>query len=75
MKVRSFLYAILIAISVFFFGNLNTVRAGTADFMTNTIQNNGETRVEYVVKDGVLWIIVYDADENIVQASAVGHAG
>jgi hypothetical protein len=30
--------------------------------------------VEYVVINGVLWKIVYDSDENIIQASAVVRA-
>ena len=72
MKTKSITIGLLIVISsLFAFANSNTAKAETT---TGTEQQSVLPRVEFVWINGVLWIIVYDADENIIQASAVGHS-
>lgn len=72
MKTKSIILAVLITLSTLFFGITNTAKAET----TNSAQHTAlQPRVEIVWINGVLWIIVYDTDENIIQASAVGHSG
>ena len=73
MKAKSFLLALLIAISTLLFGVLNTVNAETINVNSTVQQVDGEFRVELKWINGVLWIIIYDTDENIIHASAVGH--
>ena len=74
MKLRTILLCMLITLSTLSFGISNTAKAENANSVSNTQQVNGETRVELKWINGVLWIIVYDSDENIIQASAVGHS-
>jgi hypothetical protein len=73
MKTKTFILGLLITLSAIFFGVSNTVNAETNIVNKNTQQINGEIRIEIKLINGVLWIIVYDADENIIQASAIGH--
>jgi hypothetical protein len=75
MKAKSIILAVLITLSTLFFGITNSAKAETSIIKSGNIQSVLQPRVETVVINGVIWIIVYDADENIVQASAVGHAG
>ena len=70
MKVGLFLVAVLIALSTLVFGVSNFVNA--AEIKTSQVRE--DNRVEFVWINGVLWIIIYDADGNIVQASAIGHS-
>ena len=70
MKVRLFLVAMLITISTIVFGVSNFVNAAEV----KTSQVSVDNRIEFVWINGVLWIIIYDADGNIVQASAIGHS-
>lgn len=74
MKLKSFFLGLLISLSTLSFGLPNTAKAEDVNHAANTQQTNGEIRVELVWINGVLWLIVYDADENIIQASAIGHA-
>jgi hypothetical protein len=74
MKVKSILLAVLIALSTLLFGVSSIVNAKSLNVNSNVQQVLEEYRVEYVWINGVLWRIVYDADENIIQATAVGHA-
>jgi hypothetical protein len=74
MKLKSILLAVLITLSTTLFGVANVVKAETANVNSTVSALTGEIRVEYVVINGVLWKIVYDSDENIVQASAVVRA-
>jgi len=64
----------LIALSTLLFGVSSIVNAKSLNVNSNVQQVLEEYRVEYVWINGVLWRIVYDADENIIQATAVGHA-
>ena len=73
MKVKSILLAVLITLSTLLFGVTNIVNAESLNINKNVQQVTEEYRVVFVWIDGVLWRIVYDSDENIVQASAVGH--
>ena len=73
MKLKSILLALLITLSTLFFGVSNTVNAEAINNYSNTQQDNSGERVELKWIDGVLWIIIYDADENIIHASAIGH--
>jgi hypothetical protein len=73
MKTKTFLLGLLIAGSALFFGVSNTVNAETTVVSSNSHQLNVPVRVELQWINGTLWIIVYDADDNIIQASAVGH--
>ncbi|MCX6158628.1 MAG: hypothetical protein WCK13_01515 [Ignavibacteriota bacterium] len=75
MKLKSVLLGMLITISTLSFGISNTVKAEDGNINTITQQLNGEISVEIQWINGVLWIIVYDSDGNIIQASAVGHSG
>jgi hypothetical protein len=68
MKVITLLFLLLITLSTLLFGISNTANA------ENTKQAVLQPRVEYVQINGVLWVIVYDADDNVIQASAVGHS-
>lgn len=68
MKVITLLFLLLITLSTLLFGISNTANA------ENTKQAVSQPRVEYVQINGVLWVIVYDADDNVIQASAVGHS-
>jgi len=70
MKVRLFLVAMLITISTIVFGVSNFVNAAEV----KTSQVSVDNRIEFVWINGVLWIIIYDTDGNIVQASAIGHS-
>jgi len=72
MKTKSIILAVLITVSTLFFGITNTAKAETTNSTHHTAL---QPRVEIVWINGVLWIIVYDTDENIIQASAVGHSG
>jgi hypothetical protein len=74
MKLKSILLAVLITLSTTLFGVTNFVNAETASVNSTVSALTGEIRVEYVVINGVLWKIVYDSDENIIQASAVVRA-
>jgi hypothetical protein len=74
MKLKSILLAVLITLSTTLFGVANVVKAETANVNSTVSALTGEIRVEYVVINGVLWKIVYDSDENIIQASAVVRA-
>ena len=74
MKVKATLLAVLISLSTLLFGVTNIVNANSVNVNSNINQVVTENRVEYVIINGILWKIVYDTDENIVQASAVGHA-
>ena len=71
MKTKTLFIGLLIILSTLFFGVINTAKAETT---TSSQQTVLQPRVELVWINGVLWIIVYDSDENIVQASAVGHS-
>jgi len=75
MKLKSILLGMLITLSTLLFGFSNTAKAENTNSVSNTQQVNSEIRVELKWINGVLWIIVYDSDENIIQASAVGHSG
>ncbi len=74
MKVKATLLAVLISLSTLLFGVTNIVNANSVNVNSNINQVVTENRVQYVIINGILWKIVYDNDENIVQASAVGHA-
>jgi hypothetical protein len=74
MKLKSILLAVLITLSTILFGVTNVSNAETKNSNSTTSVLTGEIRVEYVVINGVLWKIVYDSDENIIQASAVVRA-
>lgn len=74
MKTKSIFIGLLIILSTLLFGHTNNIKAEEMTSASGTQQVNGGIRVELVWINGVLWIIVYDADENIIQASAVGHA-
>jgi len=74
MKLKSILLAVLITLSTTLFGVTNFVNAEIANVNSTVSALTGEIRVEYVVINGVLWKIVYDSDENIIQASAVVRA-
>lgn len=71
MKTKSIFIGLLIILSSLFFGNVNTVKAETP---VSPEQTSLQPRIELVWINGVLWLIIYDADENIIQASAIGHA-
>lgn len=75
MKLRTILLGVLITLSTLLFGISNTVKAENTKLFTNKQQTVLQPRVEFVWINGVLWVILYDADENIIQASAVGHSG
>jgi hypothetical protein len=66
---------VLIAVSTLLFGVSNVVSANSSNINTISALSSAENRVEYVMINGILWRIVYDTYENIVQASAIGHAG
>jgi hypothetical protein len=70
MNTKSIILAVLITLSTLFFGIINSVKAET----TNSAQHVIQQRVEIVLINGVIWRIVYDADDNVIQASAVGHS-
>lgn len=70
MNTKSIIFALLIILSTLFFGIINSVKAET----TNSAQHVIQPRVEIVLINGVIWRIVYDADDNVIQASAVGHS-
>jgi hypothetical protein len=74
MKLKSILLAVLITLSTTLFGVTNFVKAETSSVNSATSVLTGEIRVEFVVVNGTLWRIVYDSDENIIQASAVVRA-
>ena len=74
MKLKAPLLAVLITLSTLLFGVTNIVNAENVNVKSNVQANITENRVEFVIINGTLWKIVYDSDENIVQASAVGHA-
>ena len=74
MKLKSIVLAVLITLSTILFGVTNVSNAETKNSNSTTSVLTGEIRVEYVVINGVLWKIVYDSDENIIQASAVVRA-
>jgi len=74
MKLKSIILVVLITLSSLLFGIANTVKAETTHFNSAYSTLTGEIRVEYVVINGTLWKIVYDSDENIIQASAVVRA-
>jgi len=75
MKVIILLFLLLITLSTLFFVISKTAKAEEINNTQHTQQTNGEIRVELKWIDGVLWIIVYDADENILQVTSVGHIG
>jgi hypothetical protein len=70
MKSKSIILAVLITLSTLFFVIINSVKAET----TNSAQQVLQPRVEILLINGVIWRIVYDADDNVIQASAVGHS-
>jgi hypothetical protein len=74
MKLKSILLAVLITLSTILFGVTNFVNAETSSINSTVSALTGEIRVEFVVVNGTLWKIVYDSDENIIQASAVVRA-
>ena len=74
MKLRNTFFVMLISLSALFFSLSNNAKAEDTTTGSNSQQVNGQIRVELVWIDGVLWIIVYDSDENVIQASAVGHS-
>lgn len=74
MKLKTILLCMLITLSTLSFGYSNNIKAEETTSTSNTQQTALQPRVELVWINGVLWIIVYDADENIIQASAVGHS-
>lgn len=74
MKLKSILLAVLITLSTILFGVTNVAKAETANINSSVSALTGEIRVEYVVINGTLYKIVYDTDENIIQASAVVRA-
>jgi hypothetical protein len=74
MKLKSILLAVLITLSTILFGVNNAVKAETSEINSTVTELTGEIRVEFVVINGTLWKIVYDSDENIIQASAVVRA-
>jgi hypothetical protein len=74
MKLKSILFAVLITLSTILFGATNTVKAETSKINSIVTELTNEIRVEFVVINGTLWKIVYDSDENIIQASAVVRA-
>jgi hypothetical protein len=65
---------VLITLSSLLFGFATAVNAESSNFSSNVSVLTGEIRVEFVVINGTLWKIVYDSDENIIQASAVVRA-
>ncbi len=75
MKVNTLLFLLLITLSTLLFGISSTAKAENTKLFTNLQQTVLQPRVEFVWIEGVLWKIVYDADENIIQASAVGLSG
>ena len=75
MKTKSIILGLLISLSTLFFGITNPVKAETTTAASGNLQTVLQPRVEFVWINGVLWIIVYDADENIIQVSSVGNAG
>jgi len=74
MKLKSILLAVLISLSTILFGINNLANAETKNSNSATSVLTGEIRVEFVLVNGTLWKIVYDSDENIIQASAVVRA-
>jgi hypothetical protein len=74
MKLKSILLAVLIALSTILFGVTNALKAETSKINSTVTELTGEIRIEFVVINGTLWKIVYDSDENIIQASAVVRA-
>jgi hypothetical protein len=74
MKLKSILLAVLIALSTILFGVTNAIKAETSEINSAVTELTGEIRIEFVVINGTLWKIVYDSDENIIQASAVVRA-
>jgi hypothetical protein len=74
MKLKSILLALLITLSTILFGVTNVLKAETAKINSTVSELTGEIRVEFVEINGILWKIVYDSDENIIQASAVVRA-
>jgi len=74
MKLKSIILAVLITLSTLLFGVTNFVKAENNTNNSASTALIGEIRIEYVVISGTLWKIVYDSDENIIQASAVVRA-
>jgi hypothetical protein len=74
MKLKSIILVVLITLSSLLFGIVNVVNAETKNSNSTACVLTGEIRVEFVIINGTLWKIVYDSDENIIQASAVVRA-
>jgi hypothetical protein len=74
MKVNTLLFLLLITLSTLLFGITNTAKAENTNLYSNSQQSISEIRVEHKWINGVLWVIVYDVDDNVIQASAVGHS-
>ena len=74
MKFKSTILVVLITLSSLLFGIVNLVNAETKNSNSTASVLTGEIRVEFVLVNGTLWKIVYDSDENIIQASAVVRA-
>jgi len=74
MKFKSTILVVLITLSSLLFGIVNVVNAETKNSNSTASVLTGEIRVEFVLVNGTLWKIVYDSDENIIQASAVVRA-
>jgi hypothetical protein len=74
MRLKSFILVVLITLSSLLFGFANIVNAETKNTNSTASVLTGEIRVEFVVINGTIWKIVYDSDENIIQASAVVRA-
>jgi hypothetical protein len=72
--MKSIILVVLITLSSLLFGIVNVVNAETKNANSTASVLTGEIRVEFVIIGGTLWKIVYDSDENIIQASAVVRA-
>jgi hypothetical protein len=75
VKTKSIIIGLFLSVSTLLFGVPAIASANTSNINSAVQEYTTEIRVEIVCINGVLWSIVYDADENIVQASAIGHAG
>jgi len=74
MKLKSIILVALMTVSSLLFGFANAVNAETKNISSSASVLTGEIRVVYQVINGTLWKIVYDSDENVIQASAVVRA-